>query len=816
MVEFLSNYQLNIMLALSSACGVIALFVLITKALSKSRRRALLLLELSSMFLLYFDRLAYMFSGNQTPMGFVMVRVTNFVVFSMTLMVSLSLNLYLIDLLTNEGGLKKTPIRLRLVTILCFVGISLIVFSQFTGLYYYFDEENKYVRGSGFLLCYLFPVLVSLIQLSVIIQYMKKLNTMIGVSLVLFITLPLVASAVQIKAYGLSLTNMSIVGVAIFLYIVALFDINKKVEHANRVELEYLQEESKSMQRLFEQTASAFVDAIDIKDIYTTGHSKRVANYARIIAEIAGKDEKTCDEVYYAALLHDVGKIGIPDSILQNEGKLSDEEYEIWKTRSDIGNDVLSKITEYPYLKDGAHYVHERYDGSGYPEGLKGEDIPEIARIVAVADYYDALTSKKSYRDFYPQPFVREAFIKGYGTLFDPKFAQIMLDLIDADKEYLMRESSEEGESLPEKEYEFGEYRTVVSKGIPVENTVTGISFKCELLENSPEGFAAPSLVVFDAYDGRVHDSAKTIDAFRYLEYAEVWFDGHSISTNARSVKSRMLEKGDVSADNVFVKTSSMKGVLGDSSSDNTSAQSTKFNVEIIMGRYEDHVKLLITSNGKSSEVLIALPDSSKYAYIGLTGEYCKVSDLTIEKTEEKVRESDIERIAPKQVYTNRLEGDLPNIQIDRRRSASSTCVNIMDGLRLAFHTMSLPSANLVWHCPYIVIYYSDDQVIGGKNYREFALIKMNGESESSDENSENKIVVKKTEEFTDWETWENRNMEGVDCEVFFERSGNKITVYTENAGLTIKNTTVIKDHPATVYAALTGDRCALTTIRIK
>jgi len=814
MVEFLSHYQLNIMLALSSACGVIALFVLITKALSKSRRRALLLMELSSMFLLYFDRLAYMFSGNTTPFGFVMVRVTNFVVFSMTLMVSLSLNLYLIDLLTNEGGLKKTPVRLRIVTVLCFVGIALIVISQFTGLYYYFDENNKYVRGNGFLLCYLFPVLVSLIQLSVIIQYLKKLTVMIGISLVLFILLPLVASLLQIKAYGLSLTNMSIVGVSIFSYIVALFDINKKVEHANRVELEYLQEESRSMQRLFEQTASAFVDAIDIKDIYTSGHSKRVANYARKIAEIAGKDEKTCDEVYYAALLHEVGKIGIPDSILQNEGRLNEEEYAVWKTRSEIGNEILSKITEYPYLKDGAHYVHERYDGSGYPEGLKGEEIPEIARIVAVADYYDALTSKKSYRDFYPQPFVREAFVKGYGSLFDPKYAQIMLDLIDADKEYLMRENSEAGESLPDREYEFKEYRTVVSKGIPVENTVTKISFTCELETDAAEGFAAPSLIVFDAYDGRVHDNAKTINAFQYLEYAEVWFDGHSICTNARSVKSQIIENADeLSLNDVFVKNLSRKETAGASSAKDVES---KFHTEITMGRFEDHVKIYIFANGKTNEVILALPDSSKYAYIGLTGEYCRISNLTIEKTEEKVKENDIERIAPKKVYTNRLEGDLPNLQIDRRRSASSSGVNITDGLRIAFHTMSLPSANLVWHCPYIVLYYSDDAEIGGKNYREFALIKMNGESESSDENSENKIVVKKTEEFTDWENWENKNSEGVDCEVFFERSDNRITVFTENAGLTIRNTTVIKDHPATVYAALSGDRCALTTIRIK
>ena len=792
MIEFLSKYQLNIMLALSSACGVIALFVLITKALPKARRRALLLLELSSMFLLYFDRLAYMFSGNQTPVGFVMVRVTNFVVFSMTLVVSLSLNLYLIDLLGNEGGLKKTPVRLRLVTILCFVGISLVVFSQFTGLYYYFDEENKYNRGSGFLICYLFPVVVSIIQLSVIIQYLKKLKNLIGLSLILFILLPLVASLLQIKAYGLSLTNMSIVGVSIFLYIVALFDINKKVEHANEMEKEYLQEERKSMQRLFTQTASTFVDAIDLKDNNTSGHSERVAQYAKQIAKIAGKEERFCEEVYYAGLLHDVGKIGIPDQILQKEGRLTEEEYEIWKKRSEYGNEILSKITEYPYLKDAAHYVHERYDGSGYPEGLKGTEIPEIARIVAVADYYDALTSKKNYRDFYPQPFVREAFVKGSGSMFDPQFAQIMLDLIDSDKEYLMRENSETADSLPLKEYVFGEYRSTVSKGIAVENTITKIRFNCDLRKDSPEGFSAPSLIVFDAYDGRVHNDAKTIDAFRYLEYAEVWFDGHSICTNARSVKTKVFENTDKSAN----------------------PKESNF-AEITAGRYEDHIKLEIRTEEKTTEVIIALPDSSKYAYVGLTGEYCSIRDLQIEKTEEIITEDDISRIAPKQVYTNRLEGDLPNLQIDRRRSDSTEGISLSGDLRVKFHSMSLPSANLVWHCPYIVLYYSDDREINGKNYREFVLIKMNGENEGSDQLTENKITVKKTDDFTDWEHWKNKNKEGVDCEVIFERVGNKITVTAENAGLVTRNTTVISDFPATVYAAITGDRCAITTIRI-
>ena len=108
-----------------------------------------------------------------------------------------------------------------------------------------------------------------------------------------------------------------------------------------------------------------------------------------------------------------MGKIGIPLNIINKEGKLTDEEYEIIKKHPVIGEEILSGISEYPYLSIAAHYHHERYNGRGYPRGLKGEDIPEIARIVAVADVYDAMTSKRSYRESIPQSKVREEIIKG-------------------------------------------------------------------------------------------------------------------------------------------------------------------------------------------------------------------------------------------------------------------------------------------------------------------------------------------------------------------------------------------------------------------
>ena len=181
-------------------------------------------------------------------------------------------------------------------------------------------------------------------------------------------------------------------------------------------------------------------NTIDAKDKYTNGHSLRVAEYAREIAKRAGKTEQEQEDIYFVGLLHDIGKIGISNSIINKTSGLTDEEYEIIKGHTVIGAEILDNMTEIPGLAVGAHWHHEQFDGGGYPEGLKGDAIPETARIIGVADAYDAMASKRSYRDVLPQDVVRKEIEKGSGTQFDPQFVQIMLRMIDEDTEYRMRE----------------------------------------------------------------------------------------------------------------------------------------------------------------------------------------------------------------------------------------------------------------------------------------------------------------------------------------------------------------------------------------
>lgn len=208
------------------------------------------------------------------------------------------------------------------------------------------------------------------------------------------------------------------------------------------------EEERKGLRRLFEQTATALVNAIDAKDEYTRGHSTRVAEYARKIAEHYGKSPAECEEIYRIALLHDVGKIGIAEDIINKKGKLTDEEFDAIRQHPVLGAQILGSINDYPDLIIGARHHHERYDGEGYPDRLKGEDIPEIARIISVADAYDAMTSERSYREPFSQQRVREEIVRGAGTQFDPRFAAIMQQLIDLDTEYEMREKKGESECL--------------------------------------------------------------------------------------------------------------------------------------------------------------------------------------------------------------------------------------------------------------------------------------------------------------------------------------------------------------------------------
>lgn len=206
-----------------------------------------------------------------------------------------------------------------------------------------------------------------------------------------------------------------------------------------------LSESRRKVTNLSLQVVTTLASTIDAKDKYTNGHSIRVAKYSRELGRRMGKSPQELEEIYFIAMLHDIGKIGIPDAIINKTSKLTDEEYSTIKTHPGIGAEILKNISEMPNMEIGAHWHHERYDGRGYPDGLKGTDIPEIARIIAVADAYDAMTSRRSYRSALPQEVVRGEIEKGKSLQFDPQIADMMLDMIDDDRNYAMRDEGNYG-----------------------------------------------------------------------------------------------------------------------------------------------------------------------------------------------------------------------------------------------------------------------------------------------------------------------------------------------------------------------------------
>lgn len=187
----------------------------------------------------------------------------------------------------------------------------------------------------------------------------------------------------------------------------------------------------------YDKLESAYMETIEIlrftveaKDAYTRGHSDRVSAYSVLIGEALGLPEEDLKTLKIGGLFHDIGKIGIPDSILLKTTKLDDEEYSEIKNHPAIGAHILSNATIFKDIIPIVKHHHERFDGRGYPGKLKGEEIPYFARIAAVADSFDAMTSKRSYRDSLPMDVVIEEIIKNSGTQFDPKIAKVFLDIL--------------------------------------------------------------------------------------------------------------------------------------------------------------------------------------------------------------------------------------------------------------------------------------------------------------------------------------------------------------------------------------------------
>ena len=207
-----------------------------------------------------------------------------------------------------------------------------------------------------------------------------------------------------------------------------------------RMHIKKVEESQRKLENMNEKMVTTIARTIDARDRYTNGHSQRVAKYAMELARRMGKTENEQKEIYYAALLHDVGKIHVPDAIIHKPSKLSEEEFAHIRLHPISGYYILKDIDEMDMIARGSRWHHERYDGNGYPNGLAGEGIPEVARIIGVADAYDAMTSNRSYRQIMPQEKVREEIENGKGTQFDPQIADIMLEMIDEDVLYQMKQ----------------------------------------------------------------------------------------------------------------------------------------------------------------------------------------------------------------------------------------------------------------------------------------------------------------------------------------------------------------------------------------
>lgn len=179
------------------------------------------------------------------------------------------------------------------------------------------------------------------------------------------------------------------------------------------------------------QVIRAFAKTIDVKDNYTKGHSFRVAEYATMIAEKMNYTREQMEDLHNIALLHDIGKVAVPDAILKKKGKLSDDEFTIMKQHTSAGYDILAEINSFPEISLGARYHHERIDGKGYPSGIVNKDIPEIARIIAVADTFDAMNSTRPYRNKLPIEHIVEELKRVSGIQLDAEIVSIMLELIE-------------------------------------------------------------------------------------------------------------------------------------------------------------------------------------------------------------------------------------------------------------------------------------------------------------------------------------------------------------------------------------------------
>jgi len=444
------------------------------------------------------------------------------------------LMLYIVLLIMSRNARNKT--KTFLYSIPTLITLLTTIFAFFTKWVFWYDEVNQFHGGP---LRYIFFFSLIAYFIMIIFQVVGSIKKHNNES---FVILGVVSLLIFDMVWSINHQNISIhlelealCVLIYFMYFLAVFhakEIEKKDE-------EIVDSEQRLMKTMLDESIETLAYTIDAKDKYTKGHSFRVAKYSRMIAGLEGRSEDECRKIYIAGLLHDIGKISISGAIINKQGKLTDEEYEKMKTHPDKGALILEKMKSIPYIQNGAKYHHERYDGKGYPSGLKGDEIPDMARIIAVADAYDAMTSYRSYRSTMERNLVKQEIWKGMGTQFDPLYAKIMIALIDADPHYKMREFPDKQDeiifddyiktivwpSAETKELEGAkEDKTMLTEGLhtlasfikidddwfdpkggyDISADLSTIRFIGTTLQEAPYVWCAPVIIVYTSDDGEV------------------------------------------------------------------------------------------------------------------------------------------------------------------------------------------------------------------------------------------------------------------------------------------------------------------------
>ena len=400
-------------------------------------------------------------------------------------------------LVPNASGLATSCF---IMLMLCPLPISLYVNNLQKGKYKKIFQSICFIALLNFIIC-------TILHLTGVADYIETMPAAHAILIITFLAVILTfwirywnhrSRSDCLLFFGLLITMLSVifeaisvyykvsvsgvfVGIAILilLFINVIYTIHIIRDIIKRQQQEELDKRIKSIEEMSLQLMQMLSTTIEAKDEYTKGHSHRVAEYSVLIARELGWNEKELSNLKNAAHLHDIGKIAIPDTILNKPSKLSEEEFSIIKEHTIIGANILKNISLIDHVQEIVRNHHERYDGNGYPDGLKGKEIPLHARIVAVADSYDAMSSQRIYRNQLPPEKIIQELENNKGTQFDPEITDIFLKLLREDRIHVKEDhlSITENTQIPEAEIEMSQFISDIMSTIRTQKAKENLDF---------------------------------------------------------------------------------------------------------------------------------------------------------------------------------------------------------------------------------------------------------------------------------------------------------------------------------------------------